>query len=51
MIVEAALTRDADLAFQAVFGDPLTHLPIDRARAMFSEMLEATKEYLPGFDL
>jgi alpha-galactosidase len=51
MIVEAALTRDADLAFQAVFGDPLTHLPIDRAWAMFREMLQATSDYLPGFEL
>lgn len=48
MIVEAALTHDADLAFQAVFSDPLTHLPIDRAWAMFREMLEANKPYLPG---
>ncbi len=48
MIVEAALTRNVDLAFQAVFSDPLTHLPIDRAWAMFREMLEANKAYLPG---
>ena len=51
MIVEAALSRDKDLAFQAVFSDPLTHLPIDKAWEMFSAMLEATKDYLPGFDL
>lgn len=49
MIVEAALTRDKDLAFQAVFNDPLTRLPIDKAWAMFQAMLEATKDYLPGF--
>lgn len=48
MIVEAALTRNVDLAFHAVFSDPLTHLPIDRAWAMFQEMLEANKAYLPG---
>ncbi|MCD6520683.1 MAG: alpha-glucosidase/alpha-galactosidase [Anaerolineae bacterium] len=51
MIVEAALTRDVDLAFQAVFSDPLTTLPIDKAWAMFQEMLQATKEWLPGFDI
>jgi len=51
MIVEAAISRDKDLAFQAIFSDPLTHLPIDKAWEMFSAMLEATKDYLPGFDL
>jgi alpha-galactosidase/6-phospho-beta-glucosidase family protein len=50
-IIEAALTRDIDLAFQAVFSDPLTYLPIDKAWAMFKEMLEATKPWLPGFSL
>ena len=49
MIVQAALTRDTDLAFQAVFNDPLTDLPIDRAWAMFNEMVTATRAYLPGF--
>lgn len=51
LLVEAALRRDADLAFQAVLSDPLTHLPVDRAWAMFQEMLQATKAYLPGFAL
>jgi alpha-galactosidase/6-phospho-beta-glucosidase family protein len=38
MIIEAALMRDQDLAFQAVFNDPTTRLPIDRAWAMFNEI-------------
>ncbi|HZQ06962.1 MAG TPA: alpha-glucosidase/alpha-galactosidase, partial [Anaerolineae bacterium] len=38
MIIQAALTRDPELAFQAVFNDPTTNLPIDRAWAMFQEM-------------
>ncbi len=38
MIIEAALTKDKDLAFQAVFNDPTTDLPIDQAWHMFSEM-------------
>ncbi len=38
LIVEAALTRDRDLAFQAVFNDPNTNLPIDEARQMFEEI-------------
>jgi alpha-galactosidase len=51
MIVEAALTRDLDLAFQAVFSDPLTDLPIDQAWGMFQAMLEATRDCLPGFHI
>jgi galacturan 1,4-alpha-galacturonidase len=49
MIVEAALTRDVELAFQAVYADPLTHLPLDRAWDMFVEMLRTTSPWLPGF--
>ncbi|NLD73790.1 MAG: alpha-glucosidase/alpha-galactosidase [Chloroflexi bacterium] len=51
IVVEAALTRDLDLAFHAVFSDPLTKLPIDKAWEMFRAMAEATKEYLPGFKI
>ncbi len=38
LLIDAALQRDKDLAFQAVFGDPTTNLPIDRAWAMFEEI-------------
>ena len=38
MIIQAALMRDKDLAFQAVFNDPTTNLPIDRAWEMFEEI-------------
>jgi galacturan 1,4-alpha-galacturonidase len=38
MIIEAALKRDQDMAFQAVFNDPTTRLPIDKAWAMFNEI-------------
>jgi alpha-galactosidase len=38
MIIEAALNRDADLAFQAVLNDPTTNLPIDQAWSMFNEI-------------
>jgi alpha-galactosidase len=38
MIIEAALKRDRDLAFQAVFNDPTTNLPIDKAWEMFCEI-------------
>jgi alpha-galactosidase/6-phospho-beta-glucosidase family protein len=38
MIIDAAITRDKDLAFQAIFNDPTTQLPIDQAWAMFNEI-------------
>ena len=38
MIIEAALMRDKDLAFQAILNDPTIHLPIDQAWAMFNEI-------------
>jgi galacturan 1,4-alpha-galacturonidase len=51
LMVEAALRRDTDLAFQAFFADPTINLPLDKAWRMFREMLQATAEYLPGFKL
>ena len=38
MIVEAALTGDEDLAFQAIFNDPCTTAAIDRAWVMFQDI-------------
>jgi len=38
MIVEAALTRDEGLAFQAIFNDPCTMITIDKAWTMFQEI-------------
>jgi len=38
MVIGAALTGDKDLAFQAVFNDPTTNLPIDQAWQMFEEI-------------
>jgi galacturan 1,4-alpha-galacturonidase len=51
LLIEAALRRDVDLAFQAVFNDPLTAIPLDKAWEMFRAMLDATRAYLPGFAL
>ncbi len=51
MIVEAALTGDQDLAFRAVMNDPTTVLPIDKAWQMFREMLQASRAYLPGWNI
>jgi galacturan 1,4-alpha-galacturonidase len=38
LILEAALQRNVDLAFQAILNDPNTHLPIDTAWRMFGEI-------------
>jgi len=51
MIVQAALTRDKKLAFQAFMNDPLMSLTTDRAWRMFNEMLKATKPMLRGWKI
>jgi alpha-galactosidase len=49
MTVEAALNRDPSLAFQAVYNDPTSRLSIDEAWQMFTRMLQASRQYLPGW--
>jgi alpha-galactosidase len=49
LIVEAALTRDKALAFQAVFSDPTNQLTIDECWEMFNRMLQASRAFLPGW--
>src|SRR3990172_7463455 len=39
MIVQAALACDKEMAFHAVYNDPTSDLTVDRAWAMFNEML------------
>jgi alpha-galactosidase/6-phospho-beta-glucosidase family protein len=51
MIVEAALTCDKEMAFQAVFDDPTNRLPLDETWAMFNRMLESSKAFLPGWQI
>lgn len=51
MIVEAALTQDKELAFQAVFNDPANRLPVDECWKMFNEMLVTSRELLPGWNI
>jgi alpha-galactosidase/6-phospho-beta-glucosidase family protein len=41
IIVEASLTEDEDLAFQAIFNDPCTTATIDDAWDMFQEATQA----------
>jgi alpha-galactosidase len=50
-IIKAALARDKEIAFQAVFNDPASSLPIDMAWEMFNRMLYAGRDYLPGWKL
>jgi len=49
LIVEAALTRDRDLAFQAFYADPTNSLALDDAWKLFNQMLCASREWLPGW--
>jgi alpha-galactosidase len=51
MIVEAALTHDKNLAFQAVLNDPANRLPPDETWEMFDEMVRASREFLPGWEI
>jgi len=47
LVIEAALTEDTDLAFQAFFNDPSNHLPLDDCWELFNKMLQLNKEDLP----
>ena len=49
LIVEAAYNRDLELAFNVFANDPLVTLPLDKARELFDEMVENTKEYLTEY--
>lgn len=46
-ILKAALTFDRELAFEAFKNDPLMTIEEKAAKALFDEMLENTKKYLP----
>jgi len=48
LIIEAALTENPALAFQAFFNDPTNHLPIDKTWELFNRMLQVNREYLPS---
>jgi alpha-galactosidase len=40
LIIEAALTENTDLAFQAFFNDPSNHLALDDSWELFNKMLQ-----------
>lgn len=50
LVVEAAVTGDYELAFKAFINDPLVTVSLEDARALFNEMLENTKDYLPAYN-
>jgi alpha-galactosidase len=50
LVVEAAVSGDRERAFEAMLADPLAgRIDFDAVDAMTSEMLEATKHWLPQF--
>ena len=49
MVVEAALTRDLELAFLAFANDPLVTISVADARKLFDEMVDNTKQYLTDY--
>jgi alpha-galactosidase len=51
LIIEAALSGDRDLAFQAFQNDPTNHLPIDNAWELFNRMLQVSRDFLPSMEL
>lgn len=48
LIIEAALTHNKELAFQAVYNDPTNILPIDTAWDFFNQMLALNEKYMPS---
>lgn len=51
MILTAASERDLDKAFCAFASDPLVRLPLDKAKELFEEMIDNTKEYLKMYNV
>lgn len=50
-VLTACINRDLDMAFNAFLSDPLVRLPRAKAKEMFDEMIEKTKEYLKMYDI
>ena len=48
LIIEAALTENKALAFQAFFNDPTNHLTIDTSWEFFNRLLQVNQEHLPS---
>lgn len=50
-IVEAGITKNLELAYQAFICDPLMRLSLDESKKLFDEMIENTKEYLTMYSI
>jgi galacturan 1,4-alpha-galacturonidase len=50
-ILQAALKKDKELAFQAFVQDPLVHINPEDAKELFDKMLLNTNKYLIGWKL
>ena len=46
LIIEAALTKNMDLAFQAFYSDPTNLLPIDTSWELFNKLLIVNQKYM-----
>jgi alpha-galactosidase len=49
--LKSGLKKDKKLALAAFVNDPLVTISVEDATKLLDEMLENTKEYLPGWDL
>ena len=45
-LINAAFTGDVDLAFRVFLNDPLVTLPMDEARMLFTDLVNAVQPYL-----
>jgi alpha-galactosidase len=50
-IVEAGLSGDLDLAFQAFLNDPLVTIERERAAELFADLVDRERGYLDAYDL
>jgi len=50
-IVEAGLSGDLDLAFQAFLNDPLVTIERERAAELFADLVDRERDYLDAYDL
>ena len=51
MLSDAIANRDLDMIFNVFANDPLVTCSMDEAKALFREMVLATKDYLTSYDL
>jgi alpha-galactosidase len=46
MVIEAVLSKEYDLSFQAFFNDPTNSLPLDTTRDLFNDIMQINREFL-----